>query len=49
MKQNKIQVILDDSTLEKFEKEAKKQKRPKSNLIRKYVIEGLSRDEDKSK
>lgn len=49
MKNNKLQFILDYTTLDKFEKEAIKQNRSKSNLIRKYVMEGLIKDEEKAK
>lgn len=44
MKQNRIQVILPDGVVDKFHKEAKKQKRSSSNLARKYIVEGLSKD-----
>jgi len=45
MKQNRIQVILPDGIVEKFDKEAKNQKRSKSNLARKYIVEGLTKDD----
>lgn len=44
MKQNRVQVILPDAIVEKFEKEAKKQRRSKSNLARLYIVEGLTKD-----
>lgn len=47
MKQNRIQVILPDGIVEKFDKEAKKQQRGHSNLARKYIVEGLLKDETK--
>lgn len=45
MKKNRIQVILPDAMVDKFDNEAKKQKRSKSNLARKYIVEGLTKDE----
>lgn len=47
MKDNRIQVILPDALVEKFAKEAKKQNRSHSNLARIYIVDGLSRDEEK--
>lgn len=44
---NRIQVILPDAMLEKFNKEAKRQSRSISNLARKYIVEGLTKDETK--
>lgn len=46
MKQNRIQVILPDGVMEKFVKQAKKHNRPKSNLARLYILQGLAKDED---
>lgn len=47
MKSKRVQVILPEVAVERFEKQAKKQGRSDSNLARKYIIEGLSKDEDK--
>lgn len=47
MKDNRIQVILPDALIDKFVKEAEKQKRTISNLGRKYVVEGLLKDIEK--
>lgn len=47
MKKNKIQAVLPDAAIEKFEKQAKKQKRSESNLAMKYIMEGLARDTEK--
>jgi len=41
----KIQVILTDAELELFKNQAKRQGRSESNLGRKYLMEGLSKDE----
>lgn len=49
MKQNRIQVILPDGIVEKFDTQAKKQRRSKSNLARKYIVDGLIKDEDVKK
>lgn len=49
MKQNRIQVVLPDGMVEKFSNEAKKQKRSKSNLARKYIVDGLQKDEEEKK
>lgn len=46
-KNNRVQAILPDYAVEKFDKQAQKQKRSRSNLARKYIIEGLTKDEDK--
>lgn len=48
MKDNRIQVVLPDALIEKFEKEAKKQHRTYSNLARLYIVDGLLKDEQKS-
>jgi len=45
MKKNRIQIVLPEAAVEKFEKQAKKQGRSESNLGRKYLMEGLSKDE----
>lgn len=47
MKRNRVQVILPDFAVVKFEEQAKKQKRSESNLARKYILEGLNKDEEK--
>lgn len=47
MKKNKIQVILPDALIEKFDKQAKKQSRSYSNLARLYIVDGLLKDEGK--
>ena len=44
MKRNRIQVILPDALVEKFEKEAKNQNRTHSNLARLYIVDGLQKD-----
>lgn len=49
MKSKRIQVILPEVAVEKFEKQAKQQRRSESNLARKYIIEGLSKDEEVKK
>ncbi len=49
MKKNRIQVILDDGTLDEFKKEAKKQNRTESALARNYIINGISNDKLKPK
>lgn len=49
MKKSRIQVILPDVIVESFDKEAKKQGRSKSNLARKYIIEGLAKSNQESK
>lgn len=49
MKKNRIQVVLPDTALEKFQKQMEKQGRTESNLGRKYIIEGLNKDEEKEK
>lgn len=41
MKKNRIQVILPDAIVDKFEKEAIKQSRSKSNLAGRFIIDGL--------
>lgn len=43
MKKNRIQVILPDAMVDKFEKEAEKQNRSKSNLARLLIIDGMAR------
>lgn len=45
MKSKRVQGILDDETLERFRKQAKKQGRSESNLVRIYVKEGIQKDE----
>jgi hypothetical protein len=45
MKKNRIQVILSDEGIEKFKAQVKKQGRSESNLARKYITEGISKDE----
>lgn len=49
MKKNRIQVILPDTAMEKFQKQMVKHGRSSSNLGRKYIIEGLNKDEEKEK
>lgn len=51
MKKSRIQVILPDAIVEKFEEEAKKQNRSKSNLAGRFIIEGLAKvyQENKNK
>lgn len=49
MKKNRIQVILPDAIVDKFEKEAVKQNRSKSNLAGRLIIEGLSKVSNDSK
>jgi len=49
MKGNKIQVTLPDASVEKFDAQAKKQGRSYSNLAKKYIIQGLIKDEEKEK
>lgn len=46
-KKNKIQVTLPDEYVEKFDAQVKAQGRNESNLARKYIIEGLKRDEER--
>jgi len=41
MKSNKVQITLTSDLMDKFEKEAIKQKRSKSNLAKKYIAEGM--------
>lgn len=48
MKQNRVQVILPDAIVDKFEKEAKKQGRSKSNLARIYIVDGLAKSYQES-
>jgi hypothetical protein len=48
MKKNRIQVILPDAIVDKFEKEAIKQNRSKSNLAGRLIIEGLSKINNES-
>lgn len=48
MKENRLQVVLPDALVEKFDREAKKQGRSRSNLIRKYIVDGLLKDEQKN-
>lgn len=45
MESKRVQGILDDETLDRFKRQAKKQGRSESNLVRKYVKEGILRDE----
>lgn len=47
MKSKRIQVILPEAAVDKFENQAKKQARSESNLARKYIIAGLTKDEEK--
>lgn len=47
MKKNKIQVILPDALIEKFDRQAKQQSRSYSNLARLYIVDGLLKDEVK--
>lgn len=47
MKDNRLQVILPDALVEKFVKEAEKQKRSHSNLARLYIVDGLLKDQCK--
>lgn len=49
MKKNKIQVILPDALIDKFDAQAKKQSRSFSNLARLYIVEGLLKDEARLK
>lgn len=49
MKSKRVQVILPQAAVEKFETQAKKQRRSESNLARKYIIEGLIKDEEPKK
>ena len=49
MKRNRIQVILDDETLEQFKKEAKNQSRTESALARKYITDGIKSDKTEVK
>jgi len=46
MKKNKIQAILPDALIDKFDAEAKKQGRSHSNLARLYIVRGLQEDDD---
>lgn len=47
MEKNRLQVVLPDDLVEKFDREAKKQGRSRSNLIRKYIVDGLTKDLEK--
>jgi hypothetical protein len=49
MKSKRVQIILPEAAVEKFEKQAKKQGRSESNLGRKYLMEGLAKDDEKDK
>lgn len=49
MKRNRIQVILDNDTLEQFKKEAKSQSRTESALARKYITDGIKSDRKENK
>lgn len=49
MKSKRIQVILPEAGLEKFEAQAKKQGRTYSNFARKLILEGLTKEEQKEK
>ena len=45
MKTERVQGILDEETLNRFRAQAKKQDRTESALVRKYIKEGIVRDE----
>lgn len=45
MESKRVQGILDDETLKRFKGQAKKQHRTESALVRKYIKEGIVRDE----
>lgn len=45
MESKRVQGILDDETLARFRRQAKKQHRTESALVRRYVKEGILRDE----
>ena len=49
MIKNKLQVILPDEAIPRFTKQTKKQNRSESNLARIYILEGLTRDEEREK
>lgn len=44
---NRIQVILPDAMIDEFNKQAKEQSRSISNLARKYIVDGLTKDKSK--
>ena len=47
MAKTRVQAVLPESIIDKFVKLAKKQGRSESNLVKKYIIEGLARDEER--
>lgn len=47
MKRKRLQVVLPNGIADKFDNEVKKQGRTASNLARKYIVDGLSKDEQK--
>lgn len=49
MKKNRVQAVLPDDAVVRFEKQAALQGRTESNLARIYIMDGLKKDEDKQK